>query len=201
MVRPASDRRRAEILEAVLAVIIDIGYTDMRVADVAEVAGVSTGLVHYHFSSKRELILAAVRAASDDDCERVDRIADREAPALDRIEEILCGSLPASASDASWLLWIETWGETRRSPELGAVMGELDQHESDVLGRLIDAGRSSGEFDCPDPDRTVARLTALRDGLAIAATLFAEGHPPDAAIDLLRTAVRHNLGVPSAPDA
>lgn len=200
MSRPSSDRRRNEILDAVLSVIIDIGYTEMTVADVAHRAGVSTGLVHYHFSSKSELIQAAVRAASADDRDRADGIAAREAPALERIEALLCGSLPASPTDASWLLWIETWGEARRSPALGAVMAELDRHESRVLEALIADGCRDGEFRCVDPAVTVARLTALRDGLAIAETLFADDHPVEAAVEVMRVAVRSNLGVDVAAD-
>ena len=63
----AGDQRRIEILDAVLQVIIDVGFTEMTVADVARVAGVSNALVHYHFSSKPELIAAALHAASNED--------------------------------------------------------------------------------------------------------------------------------------
>lgn len=199
MGRSASDRRRAEILDAVLSVIIDIGFTEMTVADVAKRAGVSTGLVHYHFSSKDELILAAVSAASADDIDRVDRIAGRDASALERIEQLLCDSLPESSTDPYWLLWIETWGEARRSPELAAVMAELDRHESSVIEALIESGRGAGEFTCADPAVTVTRLTALRDGLAIAETLFADTNPPEAAVEVMRVAVHGNLGVGPGP--
>jgi AcrR family transcriptional regulator len=47
MLRPNVDQRKSEILEAAVQVIIDVGFTEMTVADVAKVAGVSTGLVHY----------------------------------------------------------------------------------------------------------------------------------------------------------
>ena len=67
MLRPNVDQRKSEILEAAVQVIIDVGFTEMTVADVAKVAGVSTALVHYHFSSKVDLITAAVRVACDDD--------------------------------------------------------------------------------------------------------------------------------------
>ena len=61
MLRPNVDQRKSEILEAAVQVIIEVGFTEMTVADVAKVAGVSTALVHYHFSSKVDLITAAVR--------------------------------------------------------------------------------------------------------------------------------------------
>ena len=75
MLRPGSETRRSAILDAVVRVIIDVGYTDMTVADVAQRAGVSTALVHYHFASKAALISAALRVASDEDKQLREAIA------------------------------------------------------------------------------------------------------------------------------
>lgn len=193
--RPTSDQRKASILDAVVEVIIDVGLTSMTVADVARRAGVSTSLVHYHFSSKAELILAALRTASFDDKEFRDAVASGSGTAFERLEAMLCGSLPVDADDASWLLWIESWGETRRAPMIGAVMADLDAHELAAIRQLLAEGVAAGEFTCPDPASVASRLTALRDGLAIQQTLFGAGHTSDESADLLRGAIRNNLGL------
>jgi AcrR family transcriptional regulator len=198
MIRPASDRRRSEILDAVVRVIIDIGYTEMTVADVARAAGVSTSLVHYHFSSKAELITAALRAACDDDRRFRDEIAARPASAVARLDAILCESLPTEASDGSWLLWIETWGETRRNVEIRTLMAELDEHETEVIRRLVGEGVAAGEFGEVDADGVAARLTALRDGLVLDYTLFRPDRSIGAYADHLRSSLCYNLGL--APD-
>lgn len=178
-----------------MRVIIDIGYTDMTVADVAREAGVSTGLVHYHFSSKAELIAAALRAASDDDKQFRDEIAARSDSALARLEAILCESLPDDAADGAWLLWIETWGETRRSAELRDVMAELDVHETETIERLLAEGALAGEFDAVDAVAVAARLTALRDGLAIEYTLFHPDRSVEPYRGYLRSAIANNVGL------
>jgi AcrR family transcriptional regulator len=195
MLRPASDQRRRNILDAVVRVIIDVGFTDMTVADVARTAGVSTALVHYHFSSKSELIEAALRVASADDMLFRDTILLRGGTVLSRLDAVLCDSLPVDADDASWLLWIETWGETRRSDGLRAVMSELDAHENDAITRLIDEGVAAGEFTCPASAATASRLTAARDGLAIDHTLFHRDLPAGTVAGQLRQAIAHELGL------
>lgn len=195
MLRPSSDQRRTAILDAVVRVIIDIGYTEMTVADVAKAAGVSSALVHYHFSSKSELISAALRAASDDDKQFRESVAADEGSALSRIERVLCESLPDDANDGSWLLWIETWGETRRSAEIRNVMAELDEHETAVLERLIAEGEQAGEFECADHEGAAACLTALRDGLVIEYTLFQPEQSPVRMTEHLRGAIKDNLGL------
>lgn len=200
MSRTATDRR-SEILDAVVGVIIDIGFTEMTVADVARRANVSTALVHYHFSSKDALIAAALRAASDDDKEFRDALATGPGTAVRRLVLVLTKSLP-DATDPSWILWIETWGETRRSDEIRAVMADLNVHERSTIVRLIDEGIAAGEFHVDDRAGVASRLTALRDGLAIERTLFGDDGDMSGDIDgvvgQVREAIRYNLQI--APD-
>ncbi len=196
MLRPGSETRRSAILDAVVRVIIDVGYTDMTVADVAQRAGVSTALVHYHFASKAALISAALRVASDEDKQLREAIASEDAPAVDRLDRILCGSLPDDASDdASWLLWIETWGETRRSNEIREVMADLNDHERTTILRLLTDGEAAGEFECSDHRGAAARLMALRDGLAIEHTLFDLDRTTDDMVRQIRAALAYDLGL------
>ena len=112
---------------------------------------------------------------------------------------MLCGSLPTDPSDASWLLWIETWGETRRLPSLREVMADLTEHEIEVIHRLFAEGADAGEFVCADPVAAAARLSALRDGLAIQQTLFGVDQSPDQTperfIEEFRGGICHELGL------
>ncbi len=200
MVRPGSETRRAAILDAVVQVIIEVGYTDMTVADVAKQAGVSTALVHYHFDSKAALISAALRVASDEDKQLRESVAAEQVAAADRLDRVLCGSLPDGASaDASWLLWIETWGETRRSTEIRTVMADLNDHERATILRLLAEGVAAGEFVCHDPRGAAARLMAVRDGLAIEHTLFDVDRTSDEMVRQMRAALAYDLGLPAKP--
>jgi AcrR family transcriptional regulator len=150
MLRPNVDQRKSEILEAAVQVIIDVGFTEMTVADVAKVAGVSTALVHHHFSSKVDLITAAVRVACEDDEELRNSVAEGAGSVVHRLGRVLCGSLPSDPGDASWLLW------------------------------------------------AAARLSALRDGLAIQQTLFGGGQSPEVFVDEFRGGICNELGLSRA---
>ena len=195
MLRPTVDQRKIEILDAAVQVIIEVGFTEMTVGDVAKAAGVSTALVHYHFSSKAELITAALRRACEDDKELRDSVADGPGSAVHRLDRVLCGSLPSDLTDGSWLLWIETWGETRRMPDIRLAMDELTSHEIAVIDRLFREGEQAGEFTCDDHAAAAARLSALRDGLAIQQTLFGTGTSPELYIEEFRGGICHELGL------
>lgn len=165
----------------------------MTVGDVAKRAGVSTSLVHYHFSSKADLIAAALRVASDEDKARREAVAAAQEPALARIENLLCGSLPEGPNDASWLLWIESWGETRRSAAILEVMMDLDSHEAKILRSLVEEGIRAHEFACADPNAAIQRLSAMREGLAVRQTLFDTESSGQHSAELLGEAIRLNL--------
>lgn len=61
MPRPKNtEQRRAEIVEGMLAVMAERGYDGASVQAIAKAAGLTGGLVHYHFGSKREILVALV---------------------------------------------------------------------------------------------------------------------------------------------
>ena len=51
---------RERILQAAFTVLSRQGYENTSTKDIAEEAGVATGLVHYHYKSKQQLVLAVL---------------------------------------------------------------------------------------------------------------------------------------------
>ena len=129
MLRPTVDQRKSEILDAAVQVIIEVGFTEMTVADVAKLAGVSTALVHYHFSSKVELITAALRVACDDDKQLRDSVAEGPGSAVHRLDRVLCGSLPADADRRLVVALDRDLGRDTPTPEIRQAMDDLSDHE------------------------------------------------------------------------
>ena len=63
MPRPSNTaQRRREITAALIEVMAERGYEGASTQAVADAAGLSPGLVHYHFAAKREILVAAVEA-------------------------------------------------------------------------------------------------------------------------------------------
>lgn len=61
MGRPSNTaQRRREITQALERVMADQGYSGATIADVARAAGLNPGLVHYHFKTKQEILLALI---------------------------------------------------------------------------------------------------------------------------------------------
>lgn len=69
---------RARILQAAFTVLSRQGYENTSVKDIAEEAGVAQGLVHYHYKSKQQLVLAVLEFV----CKKVELGLEGEAGAL-----------------------------------------------------------------------------------------------------------------------
>jgi AcrR family transcriptional regulator len=80
---------RARILEAARRVLAEEGLERFTTRRVAELAGVSHGMVHYHFVDKRELTLALLVNARRDWVEPLEELVDGPGSAEKRIREVI----------------------------------------------------------------------------------------------------------------
>ena len=176
MSRPSHTRisaveRRAQIIVATRKVALARGLHDLRVADVAAELDVSTGLIHYHFATKHELLEAMLRdTAAEELSAAMLGIAEREDPTA-QLEFMIDSYLPSPCDDQSWALWIDVWGEALRDPEIRRISEELDDGWVDVFAQVITAGVESGVFHSEDPLAAAWRLCSLLDGLGLQVVL------------------------------
>src|SRR5205085_6237399 len=80
-VRPAAAAGSADaggtsrrMIEAALGAIHQYGYRNASSNKIAEHAGVSWGVIQYHFGTRERLLLAVLKAAIDDVDKRIDAI-------------------------------------------------------------------------------------------------------------------------------
>lgn len=174
MTRPSNTAaRRAQIVDALIAVMASHGYDGASIALVARRAGLAPGLVHYHFASKREILLAAVQTiAARHGAALDDALAGAADPAaeLRAFVDVHLG-LGAHAAPAALACWVAATAEALRDRRVrGAVeaaLAALTARAAAIIGR----GRAAGAFTCADVDAAAAALVALIHGyFTLAAT-------------------------------
>jgi AcrR family transcriptional regulator len=160
-------QRRAEILDAAVGVVLERGFAGTRVVDVADALGISSGLVHYHFDSKDELLAETLRHAADADIARLEKVVAELDDPVKRLDRVLAEYLPDSRGDQSWVIWVDAWGHAIRSDRLRTILSELDLAWSGAIEAVIHDGVAAGVFECPDPAGAARRLSAMLDGLGL----------------------------------
>ncbi|WP_298207894.1 TetR family transcriptional regulator C-terminal domain-containing protein [Ferrimicrobium sp.] len=179
------DIRRAQILASAVDVIIERGFPETRISDVATRAGVSPALVVYYFKTKARLLSEAMRQSENRwYAEMAQRVAGI-GPAAKRLEEITamtCLPSPKKLSrksdstddvefDDSWIVWLDLWSQALRDPHLGSVREEFDDHFRGTIKEIVRDGVARGEFVAIDESDFAVGYAALLDGLAIQITL------------------------------
>jgi AcrR family transcriptional regulator len=173
----ASARQR--ILDAAVQRIAREGIDDVRIARIAMDAGVSAGLLHYHFASRDALLAEALEHSYERAGDA--RIAVAEgAPAPGRLRAMIdqCLPLPGALRD-DWVLWVELWLRAARDPELRATAARLYAR---MRAWFADTMRELG---VEDPERVADRLLALIDGYGIRALC----EDPEMPVERARTEV------------
>ena len=148
-IRP--DLRRQQILDATHRVTLRRGLHDVRIADVADELDVSTGLIHYHFATKDELIEAMLRETAEREVATVTTALASLGSPEERLEALIETYLPSLRRDQSWVLWIDVWGEALRDANMRRISEELDVAWVEMLAAVIVDGVASGVFVCDDP--------------------------------------------------
>jgi AcrR family transcriptional regulator len=165
-----ADQRREQMLRAALDVIVERGFADTRIADVAERAGTSPALVIYYFKTKDQLLTETIRYSEDSwYAEGQRRMAAIDA-AAGKLEEIIAMScLPEADTEpaGSWVLWLDFWAQAARHPEVASVRQKADERWRETIQSLVLAGQAAGEFHAVNALDFAVCLSALLDGLAI----------------------------------
>ena len=167
--RRSVEVRREEILSTTVELLDRLGRASTRVADVAVALDVSPALVFYHFGTKDDLVAEAFAHAVERDLHRLERAASGEDPVA-RLRRVLRLYGPTGRA-TGWRIWIDAWAVALRDPHIRKVLKRLDHQWQDILRGVVDDGVATGVFTCPDPAATVARLSALVDGLSVAAVV------------------------------
>lgn len=169
MARPSAvAERRHEILEATCVVISERGFRDLRIADVAKIAGYSTGTVHYYFESKDELLIEAFRFQYELSVERREHYLQAGDDPVLRLRKLANGYLPSSeATILSWRVWLELWVSALREQPLADLN---DVYYGDWRNAVLCAAteaRDEGLLDISDVVAFADTYVAMMDGLAI----------------------------------
>jgi AcrR family transcriptional regulator len=156
--------RRADILDAAIAVIARRGVRGLRVEQVAAEAGVATSLLYYYFGNRNGL----VRATLDHANERAARSTDAGAAGREAVERSLLAELDADAEvrDTS-VVWGEVLASAVFEPELRDQLAEATGAWNALVAAAIRAGIEDGSIPAAvEADAAAERLTALVDGLS-----------------------------------
>ncbi len=184
MVRMTGDDRRATLVAATIATLIDKGFAGATTRDVAARLGIGRGLIHHYFETWEDLQRAALAAAADAAESEAEAVLGA-VPAHERLDALL-DLLIVAPDDAHWQLLADAWDESVRNRAIAELLADVSRG---WCARIVTAL----EPHMAGPGRVGAaarRLLALADGLSITLLTAAPQMTRSDAVAHLREAAR-----------
>jgi TetR/AcrR family transcriptional regulator, transcriptional repressor of bet genes len=183
----AADRRR-HLGEAVLRCILKNGSAGISVRQIAAEAGVSLGLIRYHFGQFDDLIAYAFDMTTDTFLQAIRAAIERAGPNPQaRLEAFIQTSFSPLLLDRSVLgVWVVFWGLILHSRRMASAQTrEYSLYLAMVEGLLQELAAAEG-IAIRDIKLTSISFTALLDGLWLAWCLNPAAFRPAEGVVLCR---------------
>ena len=178
--------RRDQLLLAALDAIRERGIGNLRVQDVAERAGVSTGTVHYHFSDIEQLIHDVFAWASDRFYAlRLEALAGTS-DAREQLAGMIATGLPDDENDALVVALYDIGIYRRGGMSFDLVTQALFDRQVALYFSTLQLGVAQGHFRLRGPIVDLAQnLVALEDAYGLHIVSGNRSTPPDRARRLI----------------
>jgi AcrR family transcriptional regulator len=173
----------------------------VRIARIATEAGVSAGLVHYHFDSRDALLEEAIEHSYERAGDlRLAALDEARATAAQRLRAMIDQCLPSDRPlREDWVLWVELWLRGARDPALRPVAARLYARLHEWFAGTLADGIAAAELREFDVERMTDRLLALIDGYGIRVLTEDPRMPLQRARAEIWAAVAADLGVSVDP--
>jgi DNA-binding transcriptional regulator YbjK len=158
-------RRRQELVSAAATLVSRKGLAGVRLRDVADAAGLTSGAVLYYYDGLDELFTAAYDRAIERFCrQREHAIAEIADPAK-RLATAIRMAIPSGPDDYEIRLLYELEPVAFRDQACAALMSAYIERQVAMYAAILEVGAATKVFDLAHDARTIARnLVSLEDG-------------------------------------
>jgi AcrR family transcriptional regulator len=157
--------RRAQLTRAAYKVVGEKGYSDFTIKDIAREAGLSTGLVHYYFKNKEDLLFKLLKGMNDN----LKRDLSKALTVLDDPQEKLLAFCNEAfdlvhKEKAYFSVLVDFVAQINRNRRIHQAMVKLFQSYRDEIVAILKEGVAKGVFAVADVQLTSVIIVSLIQG-------------------------------------
>jgi TetR/AcrR family transcriptional repressor of bet genes len=185
--------RRLQLIEATIDCIAKYGLSGATLARVTERAGLSMGLVNFHFDNKDRLFEETLRHVASEHRDQWQKsVRAKGLTDSDRLVAIMDSFFhPRICSRKKLAVWFAFFGEAANRNTYRSIVADIDEERHQVSMRLIRSMVAARPLNNLDPVFVSLTLEALMDGLWLNLLLY----PEDFSVEKSRAQVRAVLGL------
>lgn len=137
--------RRTQIIECAIEVIASMGYTQASLAQIAKQAGISKGVITYHFSNKDEIMEEVVSNVYSKGVSFMKSYIEAESTATDALKAHIKSNLAFMRENPKQIVAVVEIASSLRNDD-GKLTFDLFPSGVNPLEQLLLRGQREGEF-------------------------------------------------------
>ncbi len=159
--------RKQQLIDSTIDSIAKRGFSETTLADVADGAGLSRGIVNFHFQSKEQLLVETLQMLADEYREVWQKaLAKSGAGPVQRMIAMTAADFePAVCNRKKIAVWYAFWGEAKSRPTYMKLCADRDNVYADAMLTVCRQVIAEGGYEGLDAAMIAQGMAALTDGL------------------------------------
>lgn len=188
----SKQRRQQQLLDATIKCISKKGLGSMTLADVANEAGLSQGIVNLHFKSKDNLLKETLKYLFEDyDEQFMLTVANSPPQAAAKLLALMEMDVKPGVCDRQKLaVWFAFWGEAKAVPTYRKICAAYEHKYDDIMLQLARSIIREGNYADIDAQTVTDVLTSMTDGLWLACLIHPKTFDRNAAMNSIYSYLR-----------
>jgi AcrR family transcriptional regulator len=163
-----SNIRRAQLTRAAYKVVGKMGYYDFTVKDIAQEAGLSTGLVHYYFKNKEDLLLNLLKEMNKNMTTILSRNISMAEDPREKLNIFITQAFDLLKNEKNYFyIVIDFWTQVNKNERMKRANIKLFKSYRDEITKILKEGVEKGVFVDMDIAYTSTVIISIIQGLII----------------------------------
>jgi len=160
-------KRKEQILDAALKVIVENGYHQSRMDDIVSLSGLSKGAIYWYYKSKKDVYLDLVNHWVNRYSNSLLELPQNENSASSQLEHMFSTFFVQFEKDpVVFKALLEFWSLAGRDKDFNLKLEKVTHNFIQYLESIIQRGVDSGELKRVDPKITAMSIMVVIEGIS-----------------------------------
>jgi len=159
--------RRSQLIKAAYRVLSKKGYHDFTIRDIAKEADLSTGLVHYYFKNKQDLLVSVLKEINENIRKfLIKSYSDLDDP-VEKLKIFMTHAFELGNDEDYFKVIFDFWTLSKSSDRMHRTNKKLLKGYRDECRSIIVEGIEKGVFNDIEVEYTVSVIISVVQGMII----------------------------------
>lgn len=188
------EARRKQIIDSTIETLAARGYINTTLAEIADLIGVSKGVISYHFDGKDELISATLNTITETWVSVRQGCVDQQTEPLEKLRAYFQGNIEFMKKYPSYIpAVLELWASYSSIEEKKEFNRSVYEPSRAQLKEIFRLGQEKGDFVALDPFLYASIIQGAIDGILWQWYFNPDKVNPDKSIQLLFRIIENHI--------